>query len=138
MQKNHLKRLPYSMGQKILRGRCEVRGESSLYVYILYGWDGIKYCSVHLNRIFQQHIMISINVILLEYRKLRSGEQNNSERPKRNFTETEPKPKHRLFTEPKPNRNRNSIPKLYCSKCSKYMVAKSNHNKFNSIFLINL
>ena len=36
-----------------------------------------------------------------------------SERPKRNFTETEPKPKHGLFTEPKPNRNRNSIPKLY-------------------------
>ena len=38
---------------------------------------------------------------------------SDSERPKRNFTETEPKPKYELFTEPKPNRNRNSIPKLY-------------------------
>ena len=32
-----------------------------------------------------------------------------SERPKRNFTETEPKPKYEPFTEPKPNQNRNSI-----------------------------
>ena len=28
-----------------------------------------------------------------------------SERPKRNFTDTEPKPKHELFTEPKPKLN---------------------------------
>ena len=29
----------------------------------------------------------------------------HSERPKRNFTDTEPKPKHELFTEPKPKLN---------------------------------
>ena len=28
-----------------------------------------------------------------------------SERPKRNFTDTEPKPKHELFTKPKPKLN---------------------------------
>ena len=32
-----------------------------------------------------------------------------SERPKRDFTDTEPKPKHRLFTEPKPKLNTETL-----------------------------
>ena len=34
-----------------------------------------------------------------------------SERPKRNFAETEPKPKYELFTEPKPKLNTEIITK---------------------------
>ena len=36
-----------------------------------------------------------------------------SERPKRNFAETEPKPKYELFTEPKPKLNTEIITKYY-------------------------
>ena len=39
-----------------------------------------------------------------------------SERPEWNFTETGPKPEYEFFTEPEPNRNRNSIPEQYYNK----------------------